>query len=51
MEELQRRIAHPGYYRRLAIQRIYNQPPEALRARDAEGARVLAQYLWSSPKS
>ncbi len=51
MEELRSRIANPGYYRRLANQRIYDQPPEVLQAREEEGARVLAQYLMSLPES
>jgi ribosomal protein S21 len=51
MEELRRRIAHPGYYRRLADQRIYDQPSEVLQAREKAGARALAEYLASLPKS
>jgi hypothetical protein len=51
MDEIRRRIAHPGYYRRLALQRIYDQPPEVLQAREEAGARVLAEYLASQPKS
>ncbi len=51
MEDLRRRIADPGFYRRMALRTVYDQPPEVLQARQEAHARVLARYLASLPNS
>jgi hypothetical protein len=45
IEDLQQRIAEPGYYRRAMNSIVYNQPPEVLKAREEAYQRMLAEFI------
>ncbi len=49
IEDLQQRIAEPGYYRRAMNSILYNQPSEVLKAREEAYQRMLAHFISERP--